>query len=124
MIAGYTLLKELDDHPEIYEQLESKGARLEQGLREVLEDSGEPFVINRLGSMISLHFSDNPVKNFQSAGAADIKKFGRFFHAMLNRGIYLPPSAFESWFLSNALTTADIDKTVDAVRASLREIKS
>ncbi|HTD94242.1 MAG TPA: glutamate-1-semialdehyde 2,1-aminomutase [Chitinophagaceae bacterium] len=124
MIAGYTLLKELDDHPEIYEQLESMGARLEQGLREVLEDSGEPFVINRLGSMISLHFSEKPVKNFHAAGAADIKKFGRFFHAMLNRGIYLPPSAFESWFLSNALTTADIDRTVDTVRTSLREIKS
>ncbi len=123
MIAGYTLLKELDDHPEIYQQLESKGARLEQGLREVLDDSGEPFVINRVGSMISLHFSGKPVKNFHDAGAADIKKFGRFFHAMLNRGIYLPPSAFESWFLSNALTNSDIDETVDAVRESLKELK-
>ncbi len=123
MIAGYTLLKELDDHPEIYEQLETKGALLEQGLRKALEDSGEPFVINRIGSMISLHFSKNPVKNFHDAGAADIKKFGRFFHAMLNRGIYLPPSAFESWFLSNALTTADIDRTVDAARESLKEMK-
>jgi glutamate-1-semialdehyde 2,1-aminomutase len=122
MIAGYTLLKELDEHPEVYEQLESSGARLEGGLREVLNESGDPFVINRLGSMISLHFTDKPVKNFQDAGGADIKKFGRFFHAMLKRGIYLPPSAFESWFLSNALTTADIDRTVDAARKSLKEV--
>ena len=72
--------------------------------------------------MISVHFSDHPVIDFETAASANNELFKKFFHAMLNRGIYLPPSAFESWFLNNALTYADLDKTILAAEQSLKEI--
>lgn len=122
MIAGYTLLKTLNEHPELYTELADKTAYLHQGLQSVLEAHGKPFVINRKGSMISIHFSEKPVTDFASAAAADNAYFNRFFHAMLRRGIYLPPSAFESWFLNNALSYADLDETIAAAAESLKEI--
>lgn len=120
MIAGYTLLKHLKENPSIYEALETKGKRLHEGLKRVLNASGRPFVINQLGSMISVHFSEKPVIDFASAAAADNAFFNRFFHAMLDRGIYLPPSAYESWFLSHALSEEDIDATIMAAEESLK----
>jgi glutamate-1-semialdehyde 2,1-aminomutase len=122
MIAGYTMLKELQDHPNIYAELEEKTAYLHDGLDKVLEASGTPFIINRLGSMISIHFSDHPVTDFASAASADNELFKKYFHAMLKRGIYLPPSAFESWFLNNALSYENLDKTIAATAESLQEI--
>ncbi|HVG14187.1 MAG TPA: glutamate-1-semialdehyde 2,1-aminomutase [Chitinophagaceae bacterium] len=122
MIAGYTLLKELKDKPTIYTELEEKGHYLKNGLQSVFEAANTPFVINHLGSMISVHFSDKPVTDFAAASAANNALFSKFFHAMLNRGIYLPPSAYESWFLSNALTNNDLDKTIEAAEESLKEI--
>ncbi len=122
MIAGYTLLQELKQNPAIYRELDEKTSYLHTGLNEVLKASGIPYVINRLGSMISIHFSDHPVTDFASAAAARNELFSQFFHAMLKRGIYLPPSAFESWFLNNALTKADLDQTIEATAASLKEI--
>lgn len=123
MTAGYMLLKALHDNPAIYDELEQKGAYLENGLHKVLTDasakSGKPYRINRVGSMISVHFSETEVNNFQDASAADNAFFNQFFHGMLERGVYLPPSAFESWFLSNALTTDDLDATLEAARQSL-----
>ncbi len=112
MIAGYTMLKALKDNPSIYTALEEKTAYLHKGLDEVLKASNTPYVINRLGSMISVHFSDKPVTNFTDAATADNALFNKYFHAMLNEGIYLPPSAYETWFISTALSTADIDRTV------------
>ena len=122
MIAGYTLLKELKENPSIFKQLDEKAGYLFQGLQQVFTAANTPFVINHLGSMISVHFSDQAVTNFASAASANNQRFNKFFHAMLNRGIYLPPSAFETWFLSNALTKEDIDRTIDAVKESLSEI--
>ena len=119
MIAGYTLLRELKNNPAIYQQLEEKGTYLKEGLQKVLEDAAIPFVINQMGSMISIHFSKNPVIDFASASAANNSFFNKFFHAMLDRGAYLPPSAFESWFLSNALTQEDLDSTIRAAKESL-----
>lgn len=116
MIAGFTLLSELKNNPSIYTELENKTIYLREGLNEVLKKSNSPFVINQLGSMISLHFSDKPVTDFKSASEADIPKFNKFFHFMLENGIYLPPSAYESWFLNNAVQTKDLDKTIDTVR--------
>lgn len=120
MIAGYTLLKTLKENPSIYTELEEKGAYLEKGLHEVLAKSGKEYVINRMGSMISVHFSGKSVKNFEDASAADNAFFNKFFHGMLQRGVYLPPSAFESWFLSNALTYEDLDFTINAAVEALR----
>ncbi|HEY0058103.1 MAG TPA: glutamate-1-semialdehyde 2,1-aminomutase [Flavisolibacter sp.] len=122
MIAGYTLLQELKANSSIYRELEEKTVYLKKGLQRVLEASGVPFVINQLGSMISIHFSKEPVTDFDSAAAADNVLFGKFFHAMLKRGVYLPPSAFETWFLSNALEYKDLDHTIKAVEESLQEL--
>jgi glutamate-1-semialdehyde 2,1-aminomutase len=122
MIAGYTLLKELKENVSIYRQLEEKGQYLEDGLRKVFEKAGIPFVINHLGSMISVHFSEKPVIDFATASSANNALFSKFFHAMLDRGVYLPPSAYESWFLSNALTKEDLNNTIKAAEESLSEL--
>jgi glutamate-1-semialdehyde 2,1-aminomutase len=122
MIAGFTLLSHLKKNPQVYQQLEEKTASLRSGLEAVLNETGTSYVINQMGSMISLHFSDRPVVDFSSAAAANNALFNRFFHAMLNRGVYLPPSAFETWFLSAALSQEDLDTTINAARKSLKEI--
>ncbi len=119
MIAGFTMLKTLKDNPGIYKELDDKTEKLHNGLSEVLSSTGRPFVINRFGSMISVHFSDKPVNNFTDAATADNVEFNRFFHAMLSKGIYLPPSAYETWFVSNALSDADIQETIAAAAASM-----
>ena len=122
MIAGYTILKELKNNPSIYKELEEKTIYLKDGLNEALKAWGQPYVINQFGSMISVHFSDHPVIDFASASSAHNEVFNKYFHAMLQRGIYLPPSAFESWFLNNSLTKEDLDKTIEATKESLIEL--
>lgn len=122
MIAGYTMLKTLRADPGIYRELEEKTQHLRDGLDRVFKTWGQPYVINTLGSMISVHFSDHPVRDFTSASGANNGLFKLFFHAMLRRGIYLPPSAFESWFLNNALTVTDLDATIKAAGESLQEL--
>ena len=122
MIAGYTLLNELKSSPSIYKELEEKTIYLRDGLNEVLKAWGQPYVINQLGSMISIHFSDHAVVDFATAASANNDLFKKYFHAMLKRGVYLPPSAFESWFLNNALTYEDLDKTIVATKESLQEL--
>lgn len=123
MIAGFTMLKELKNNPSIYKELEEKTTYLKNGLNEVLKTWGQPYVINQFGSMISVHFSDHAVTDFATAASANNERFKQYFHAMLTRGIYLPPSAFESWFLNNALTYEDLDATIKATKESLEEIK-
>jgi glutamate-1-semialdehyde 2,1-aminomutase len=122
MIAGYTTLKTLQENPAIYTELEKKTVYLKNGLNEVLKAWGQPYVINQFGSMISVHFSNKPVIDFASAASSNNQFFNKFFHAMLDRGIYLPPSAFESWFLNNALTYEDLDKTIQAAKESIEKI--
>jgi glutamate-1-semialdehyde 2,1-aminomutase len=122
MIAGYTLLNVLNENPSIYNSIDEKTNYLRNGLNEVLTEWGRPYKINQLGSMISIHFSENEINNFDDASRADNAFFNKFFHAMLDRGIYLPPSAFETWFISDALTQEDLDKTIEAARDALKEI--
>lgn len=122
MIAGFVMLKTLKENPSIYTQLDEKTAYLRNGLNDVLKASGTPYVINQLGSMISVHFSDHPVVNFATAASANNDLFKKFFHAMLKRGVYLPPSAYETWFLCSALTKEDLDVTIQAAKDSLQEI--
>jgi glutamate-1-semialdehyde 2,1-aminomutase len=122
MIAGYTTLKFLRENPSVYESLEKKTLYLKKGLEKALLNWGKPFVINQLGSMLSIHFSEKPVTDFSSASAANNELFKKFFHAMLRRGIYLPPSPFESWFLNDALSYEDLDKTIESCRKSLVEL--
>ena len=116
MIAGYTTLHTLRENFSIYHELEEKGRYLYKGLNEVLEKAGVPFVINHMGSMISIHFSEHPIIDFASASRANNQLFNQFFHHMLKAGVYLPPSAFETWFLSHALTFEDLDYTIAAAR--------
>ncbi len=123
MIAGYTLLNELKTNPQLLQELDHKTQYLKEGLQKVLSAAGQAYVINHIGSMISIFFTEKPVTNFAAAAASNIEMFKKFFHAMLKRGIYLPPSAFESWFLNNALSYEDLDKTIAAANESLKEIK-
>jgi glutamate-1-semialdehyde 2,1-aminomutase len=122
LIAGYTLLKVLKENPQIYNELEEKTDYLNTGLNAVLEEAKADYTINQIGSMISVHFSKERVKDFASAAAANNELFKKFFHAMLQRGVYLPPSAFETWFVSNAVSYPDIDHTIATARESLSEI--
>ncbi|HKG67256.1 MAG TPA: glutamate-1-semialdehyde 2,1-aminomutase [Segetibacter sp.] len=122
MIAGYKTLKTLKENPSIYTELNDKTVFLRNGLEEVLEAWGQPYVINQIGSMLSIHFSNHRVTDFASAASANNQIFNKFFHAMLNRGIYLPPSAFESWFLNNALSYQDLNETIKAAKETLEEI--
>ncbi len=120
MIAGYTILKELKDNPDIYLSLEAKTYYLRTGIQEVLSKTNIPFVINQFGSMISVHFSDKPVTDFTTASQCDIPLFNKLFHLMLSNGVYLPPSAYESWFLNDALSYKDLDKTISLFRKFVR----
>ena len=124
MIAGYTILETLKKNPSIYSELEEKTNYLQGGLKEVFNEKNIPVVINQAGSMISLHFSERPVIDFSSSASADTKTFNKFFHAMLKRGVYLPPSAFETWFVCNALSKKDIDHTINAAKDSLKELSA
>lgn len=114
MSAGLALLRELHANPSIYDELDKKCEYLALGLTAVLSERGIPHTIQRLGSMISIFFSANPVSNYDDVMATDIPRFNSFFHGMLKQGVYLPPAAFESWFLSNALSMADLDATIAA----------
>jgi glutamate-1-semialdehyde 2,1-aminomutase len=117
MIAGLTTLKILKANPQIYSELEQKTVYLKEGLQKALGKQSAPFVINQYGSMISVFFTDRPVKDFASASTSNTETFRTFFHSLLNRGIYLPPSGFESWFLNNALSTGDLEETIAAALA-------
>lgn len=122
MIAGYTLLKELQENPSIYTALDEKTTYLRKGLNEVLGNSGISYRINQLGSMISVHFGDHDIRNFEDVSRGDIQFFNRYFHGMLDRGIYLAPSAFETWFISNALEMEDLDHTIQATEDFLKTL--
>lgn len=122
MIAGYTLLIELKNNPSLLNELDAKTGYLKDALDNVLRHWGQPYQLNHFGSMLSIFFNHKPVTDFAGAASSNIEQFKKFFHAMLKRGIYLPPSAFESWFLNNALTTEDLDATAKAVKESLEEV--
>ena len=116
MNAGLAMLTALNENPNVFNSLEEKTALLAKGIAEVLTEKGVVHTVNRLGSMMSVHFSEEPVVDFDSASRANNDTFKKYFHGMLKEGVYLPPSAFESYFLNDALSNADIDFTIEAVR--------
>ena len=122
MSAGLATLFELKHNPGIYDSLENKTSYLEQGMRSILNDTSIDYRINKLGSMISLHFTSEDVIDFKSAQKGNNEKFKKYFHGMLSEGIYLPPSAFESYFLNDALSYDDIDFTLKAFKKVLKSI--
>ena len=111
--AGIATLKLLRGR-RVYDELEAKGDQLEEGLATVLKRRRIPATINRVGSMMTLFFGVDRVTDPDDARKCDQKQFGRFFHGMLKRGIYLPPSPFEAMFISLAHSSADLEKTIDA----------
>jgi glutamate-1-semialdehyde 2,1-aminomutase len=115
MSAGYAMLKAINSDAELFQRLEEKTVYLHKGIAEVLNKYNVVHTINRVGSMISVHFSEDPVIDFDSAGKGNNDMFKNFFHAMLNRGIYIAPSAYESWFITDALEYEDLDETINAV---------
>jgi glutamate-1-semialdehyde 2,1-aminomutase len=124
MAAGLTMLNYLNDHPEVYTQLESSGSKLTSGFTASMEKLGLNYTLNHIGSMYTLFFTNQAVTDFPSAKSSDLILFGKYFHAMLNRGIYMGPSQFESMFLSTALTDQHIDQIITANEESLKEILS
>ena len=119
MGAGLAMLQAIDRDPEVFTRLEDKTAYLHKGLEASLEKADIPYRINRFGSMISVHFTAEPVRDFDSAAKGDNPTFKKYFHGMLDRGIYLPPSAFESYFLNDALSYEDLDRAAEAASQSL-----
>ena len=115
MAAGLAMLTQLNQHPEVFKSLAEKTAYLHQGLDVALRKKSIPYQINRFGSMLSVHFTDTPVIDFETSAKGNNDTFNSYFHGMLQKGIYLPPSAFESYFLNDALSYADIDQTVCAL---------
>ena len=122
MTAGLTMLQLLQEEPKTYSSLDTKTAYLHNEMTPLLEQKGIPYQINRLGSMLSLHFTDTPVVDFDSAAKGNNDFFKTYFHGMLKRGVYLPPSAFESYFLNDAISQKDLDKTLESFAETIKEI--
>jgi glutamate-1-semialdehyde 2,1-aminomutase len=120
MAAGCATLDRLERS--VYATLEARSARLEEGLREAAREAEVAVTVNRVGSMITVFFGEGPVVDFASAKASDTRRFGRFFHAMLERGVYLPPAQFEAAFVSLAHGDAEIDLTVRAAAEAFRQV--
>ncbi len=118
MAAGIATLRELKENPP-YERLEALGARLEQGVRDTMSKTSIPWQFARVGSMWTLFFNNEPVTDYEVSSRNDTERFGRFFWAMLDQGVYLPCSQFEAAFISAAHTEEDIDATIQAVRSSM-----
>ena len=117
MSAGFAMLSHLKQNPSVFTSLDEKTTYLKKGLEERLKNAELPFQINQLGSMMSLHFTNEPVIDFTTAKKGDNEYFKRYFHAMLANGVYLPPSAYESYFLNDAISYEDLDHTLDALSA-------
>jgi glutamate-1-semialdehyde 2,1-aminomutase len=118
MTAGLWALSQLSD--KLYAKLERLGALLAEGLSDAAHRAGTDVSINRVGSLLTVFFTDRPVMNYDDAKGADTAAYGRFFQAMLAQGIYLPPSQFEAWFLSGAHRSGDIEDTIRAARKAFK----
>jgi glutamate-1-semialdehyde 2,1-aminomutase len=121
MTAGLWSLAELS--PRLYRHLSKLGAKLASGLAEAARAAGVPLQVNAFGSLVTPFFTTGPVRDLESALKADTSRYGRFFRGMLARGIYPPPSQFEAWFLSGAHSERDVEKTITAARAAMKETR-
>ncbi len=122
MAAGYAALSYIKEHPEIYVQLEKSSMYLENGFKENLKAIGKNYAMNRVGSMMCMFFTEEPVVDFKSAVKSDTALYGKYFHEMLKRGIYLAPAQFEALFVSTAHTKEDLDKTIKAHGEALKAV--
>jgi glutamate-1-semialdehyde 2,1-aminomutase len=122
MAAGLATLEILEE-PGAYESLEKCSARLAGGLKEAAAAASVPVAVNQIGSMVGMFFSNKPVLNYTDATASDTGAFGRFFHAMLDQGVHLPPSQFEAFFVSQAHSEDVIDATIKAASRAFEAVK-
>ena len=122
MAAGIKTLEILRDNPDIYKNLDIKGAQLENAFKSTAQKYNIPLTVNRVGSLLSAFFTPEKVINFESAVTSDKERFSKYFAAMLEEGIYLAPSQFEAMFVSAAHSEADIDKTVAAIDHSFLKL--
>jgi glutamate-1-semialdehyde 2,1-aminomutase len=122
MAAGYEMLKAIKKDKGLMNRLEEKTKYLHEGIADALDRHDVNHTINRIGSMISVHFCKEEVVDFQSAALGNNDSFKVFFHGMLKRGIYIAPSAFESWFITDALTYKDLNETIAAVEEVAKEL--
>jgi glutamate-1-semialdehyde 2,1-aminomutase len=120
MTAGIWCLDQLT--PKLYRELAALGSRLASGFADAARDAGIPLQVNAFGSVVTPFFTDRQVRDYASATSADTDRYARFFRGMIARGVYPPPSQFEAWFLSAAHTAKDVDKTVAAARAAMKEL--
>ncbi len=122
MAAGYSALSYIKSHPEIYNDLENKSAYLANGFINNLKLFNKNFQLNRVGSMMTLFFTENEVKTYNDAIKSDTNLFAKYFWGMLSRGIYLPPAQFEAFFVSTAHSNDDLQKTIETQREVFSEI--
>lgn len=122
MSAGFAALTYIKEHPEIYVQLEKASMYLENGFKENLKSAGKNYAMNRVGSMMCMFFTEKPVNDFKSALTSNTELYGKYFHNMLDRGIYLAPAQFEALFVSTAHSKEDLDKTILAHKESLTQL--
>lgn len=123
MAAGLAMLTEINNDTEIFNRLTEKTAYLHKGFTKVLNENNITHTINRIGSMISVHFAKDEVIDFESSAKGNNETFKKFFHGLLSEGIYIAPSAFETWFISDALTYQDLDDTIAAVATVAKTLK-
>ncbi len=117
--AGFTTLKYLKENPSVYAQIENTTTTLCKELKNIFNKKNIPTCINQVGSMMSVHFTENEVHNFVDASHCDMNMFKQYFHHLLANGIYLPPSAYESWFIGHAISPIEIEKTLSATKTFL-----
>lgn len=116
MAAGLAMLEAIQSDDGLFKRLDEKTAYLEKGMRAVFDEKQVAYTINRVGSMISVFFDERKVVDFDTAGYGNNETFKKFFHGMLKEGVYIAPSSYETWFITDALTYEDLDFTIDAVR--------
>jgi glutamate-1-semialdehyde 2,1-aminomutase len=122
--AGLAMLGLIQSDPEVYQRLESKGKILAEALQHQIDTLKIEGSINQIGSMFTLFFTKKKVENFNDAKSSDLAKFAQYFRGMLNEGIYLPPSQFESWFLSDAIGDVELEKIIEASWLTLKSMQN
>ena len=122
MAAGLAMLKAIEEDADLMTRLGEKTKYLHEGIADALNKNNVIHTINRIGSMISVHFSEEPVVDFDSAAKGNNETFKKFFHGMLNKGIYIAPSAFETWFITDALSYEDLNETIEAVEEIAKDL--
>jgi glutamate-1-semialdehyde 2,1-aminomutase len=120
--AGLAMLNHITDNLDVYDRLATQGNKLKLGIRSQLDSLGLSYTINQIGSMFTLFFTDQEVHNFSDAKTSDATLYGKYFHGMLERGIYLPPSQYESWFISDAIRDEEISLILQASEETLQQM--